>query len=125
MLLSFQATMAEQESRNKSCSMETSLRMRLDHGLPLTPKLLGYMHNADGKLIIDPETYRIPKLVFSMCLFGYSTSQIAEKLILLGRRSYKGNVKWTSNGVVRTLRNERYILNHWIQAIHDNIKNRS
>ena len=42
MLLSFQATMAEQESRNKSRSMETSLRMRLDHGLPLTPKLLGY-----------------------------------------------------------------------------------
>ena len=108
MLLSFQATMAEQESRNKSRSMETSLRMRLDHGLPLTPKLLGYMHNADGKLIIDPETYRIPKLMFSMCLFGYSTSQIAEKLILLGRRSYKGNVRWTSNAVVRTLRNERY-----------------
>ena len=48
MLLSFQATMAEQESRNKSRSMETSLRMRLDHGLPLTPKLLGYMLNADG-----------------------------------------------------------------------------
>ena len=50
MLLSFQATMAEQESRNKSRSMETSLRMRLDHGLPLTPKLLGFQHDADGKL---------------------------------------------------------------------------
>lgn len=108
MLLSFQATMAEQESRNKSRSMETSLRMRLDHGLPLTPKLLGFMHDPDGKLIINPETYRIPKLMFYMCLFGYSTSQIAEKLILLGRRSYKGNVRWTSNAVVSTLRNERY-----------------
>ena len=108
MLLSFQATMAEQESRNKSRSMETSLRMRLDHGLPLTPKLLGFQHDADGKLIIDPDTYRIPKLMFYMCLFGYSTSQIAEKLILLGRRSYKGNVRWTSNSIVSTLRNERY-----------------
>ena len=108
MLLSFQATMAEQESRNKSRSMETSLRMRLDHGLPLTPKLLGFMHDPDGKLIINPETYRIPKLMFYMCLFGYSTSQIAEKLLLLGRRSYKGNVRWTSNAVVSTLRNERY-----------------
>ena len=108
MLLSFQATMAEQESRNKSRSMETSLRMRLDHGLPLTPKLLGFMHDPEGKLIINPETYRIPKLMFYMCLFGYSTSQIAEKLILLGRRSYKGNVRWTSNAVVSTLRNERY-----------------
>lgn len=108
MLLSFQATMAEQESRNKSRSMETSLRMRLDHGLPLTPKLLGFQHDTDGKLIIDPDTYRIPKLMFYMCLFGYSTSQIAEKLILLGRKSYKGNVRWTSNAVVSTLRNERY-----------------
>ena len=122
MLLSFQATMAEQESRNKSRSMETSLRMRLDHGrrsmetslrmrldhgLPLTPKLLGFQHDADGKLIIDPDTYRIPKLMFYMCLFGYSTSQIAEKLILLGRRSYKGNVRWTSSAVVSTLRKLR------------------
>lgn len=108
MALSFQATMAEEESRNKSRSMETSLRMRLDHGLPLTPKLLGFLHNEDGKLIKDPETYRIPKLMFYMCLFGYSTQQIADKLILLGKKSYKGNVKWTSNGVVSTLRNERY-----------------
>ncbi len=53
MLLSFQATMAEEESRNKSRSMETSLRMRLDHGLPLTPELLGFRHNEDGKLIIE------------------------------------------------------------------------
>ena len=46
--LSFQATMAEEESRNKSRSMETSLRMRLDHGLLLTPKLLG---SAPGRLV--------------------------------------------------------------------------
>ena len=32
MALSFQATIAEQESRTRSRSMETSLRMRLDHG---------------------------------------------------------------------------------------------
>ena len=108
MALSFQATMAEEESRNKSRSMETSLRMRLDHGLPLTPKLLGFQHDEDGKLIKDPDTYRIPKLMFYMCLYGYSTQQIADKLILLGKKSYKGNVKWTSNGVVSTLRNERY-----------------
>ena len=52
--LTMQATMAENESRNKSRSMETSLRMRLDHGLPLTPKLLGYDHNENGKLILNP-----------------------------------------------------------------------
>lgn len=39
MTLSFQATMAQEESHIRSRSMETSLRMRLDGGLPLTPKL--------------------------------------------------------------------------------------
>ena len=108
MALSFQATMAEEESRNKSRSMETSLRMRLDHGLPLTPKLLGFEHNDNGKLILNPETFRIPKLMFFMCLYGYSTQQIADKLTALGKKTYLGNVKWTATGVVSTLRNERY-----------------
>lgn len=106
--LTMQATMAENESRNKSRSMETSLRMRLDHGLPLTPKLLGYDHNKNGKLILNPETYKIPKLMFYMCLYGYSTQQIADKLTRLGKKTYLGNTKWTVGGVVQTLRNERY-----------------
>jgi len=108
MALSFQATMAEEESRNKSRSMETSLRMRLDHGLPLTPKLLGFTHNDDGKLIPDPETAHIPKLMFYMYLYGYSTKQIADTLTELGKKTYKGNAKWTANGVATTMRNERY-----------------
>ncbi len=108
MPLTLYASMAEEESRAKSRSMETSLRMRLDHGLPLTPKLLGFEHDDDGKLIMNPETYRIPKLMFYMCLFGYSTRQIAEKLTQLEKKTYLGNTKWTANGVVETLRNERY-----------------
>lgn len=55
MALSFIATMAEEESHTRSRSMETSLRMRLDNGIPLTPKLLGFKHDADGQLIINPE----------------------------------------------------------------------
>ena len=108
MALSFQATMAEEESRNKSRSMETSLRMRLDHGLPLTPKLLGFTHNSEGKLIPDPDTRHIPKLMFYMYLYGYSTKQIAETLTALEKKTYLGNIKWTSSSVVQTLRNERY-----------------
>ena len=108
MPLTLYASMAEEESRAKSRSMETSLRMRLDHGLPLTPKLLGFTHDEDGKLIPNPETYKIPKLMFYMCLYGYSMQQIAEKLTKLGRKTYLGNLKWTAGGIVQTLRNERY-----------------
>ncbi len=106
--LTIQASMAEEESRNKSRSMEASIKMRLDHGLPLTPKLLGFDQNDDGKLILNPETYRIPKLMFFMCLYGYSTQQIADKLTALGKKTYLGNASWSPNGVVATLRNERY-----------------
>ena len=92
----------------KSRSMETSLRMRLDNGIPLTPKLLGYTHDADGQLIVNPEEAPTVKLVFYMYLYGYTTHQIADALIALGRRSYLGNIKWTSSSVCQILRNERH-----------------
>ena len=106
--LSFQATMAEEESHTRSRSMETSLRMRLDHGVPLTPKLLGYMHNSEGQLIPNPEEAPTVKLAFYMYLYGYSTQQIADALNALERKSYLGNVNWTSSGIVQILRNERH-----------------
>ena len=106
--LSFLATMAEEESHTRSRSMETSLRMRLDIGIPLTPKLLGYTHDSEGQLIINPEEAPTVKLCFFMYLYGYSTQQIADVLIALGRKSYLGNIKWTAGGIVQILRNERH-----------------
>ena len=108
MALTFQATMAEEESHTRSRSMETSLKMRLDNGIPLTPKLLGYTHDAEGHLVINPEEAKTVKLVFFMYLFGYTTQQISDTLIVLERKSYLGNIKWTSGAVVQILRNERH-----------------
>jgi DNA invertase Pin-like site-specific DNA recombinase len=108
MALSFQATMAEEESHTRSRSMETSLRMRLDNGIPLTPKLLGYTHDIDGNLVVNEDEAPTVKLAFYMYLYGYSTQQIADALILLDRKSYLGNVKWTSSAIIQILRNERH-----------------
>ena len=106
--LSFQATMAEEESRNKSRSMEASLRMRLDHGLLLTPKLLGFMHDEEGHLIPDPRTMHLPKLIFFMYLYGYTEAQIAEALTFLGHKTYRGNIVWQAAVINYVLHNERY-----------------
>lgn len=106
--LSFQATMAEEESHTRSRSMESSLRMRLDNGIPLTPKLLGFTHNADGGLVPNPDEAPTVRLAFFMYLFGYSTQQIAQAFNALGRKSYLGNINWTSSGIVQILRNERH-----------------
>ena len=95
-------------SHTRSRSMETSLRMRLDNGIPLTPKLLGYTHDSNGELEINPEEAPTVKLAFYMYLYGYSTEQIANAFIALGRRSYLGNIKWTSGSITQILRNERH-----------------
>ena len=108
MALSFQATMAQEESHTRSRSMETSLRMRLDGGLPLTPKLLGYSHDSEGNLVVNPQEAPTVKLIFYLYLYGYSTSEIAEILTRQGRKTYLGNLRWTSNTVVQVLRNERH-----------------
>lgn len=71
MALTFQATMAEEESHTRSRSMETSLRMRLDHGVPLTPKLFGYTHDEDGHLQINPDEAPTVKLKFVKRLSPY------------------------------------------------------
>lgn len=108
MALSFQATMAEEESHTRSRSMETSLRMRLDNGIPLTPKLLGYTHDSEGNLVINKDEAPTVKLAFYMYLYGYSTKQIADAFTALGRKTYLGNINWTSGGIVQILRNERH-----------------
>ena len=108
MALSFQGTMAQEESHSKSRSMEISLRMRLDHGLPLIAKLLGYTIDDNGKLHIDPKTEHIPKLMFYMYLYGYSTQEIANVLTELGKTTYRGKSEWSAGTVIGCLRNERY-----------------
>lgn len=108
MALTFQAAMAEEESHTRSRSMETSLRMRLDHGIPLTPKLFGYTHDEEGELQINQNEAPTVKLMFFMYLYGYSSQQIADTLIARERRSYFGRLCWTASGVVSVLRNERH-----------------
>ncbi len=108
MALSFLATMAEEESHTRSRSMETSLRMRLDNGIPLTPKLLGYSHDEDGNLIINPEEAPTVKLIFYMYLYGYSAQQIADTLTKLEKKSYFGRTHWSPSVIIQVLRNERH-----------------
>lgn len=108
MTLNYLAGIADEESHIRSRGMEASLKMRLDNGIPLTPKLIGYTHDEDGKLIINEEEAPTVKLAFYMYLFGYSTQEIADTFNAQGRQSMLGNVNWTANGIVDILRSERH-----------------
>lgn len=108
MALTFQSTVAQEESHIKSKSMNASIEMRFSSGILLTPPLLGYDRDEDGNLVINEEEAKTVRLAFFMYLYGYSTQDIAETLAKLGRRTKKGNTRWTTNSILQILQNERH-----------------
>ena len=79
------------------------------------PKLLGYTRDSEGNLTVNPKEAPTVKLAFYMCLYGYSTQEIADTFNSLGRKSYLGNayscpprarthaaLKWTCRPPKRT-----------------------
>ncbi len=108
MSLSFTATMAQEESHIKSSIMNASIEMRFGRGIVLTPVLLGYDHDEDGKLTINEKEAKTVRLIFFMYLCGYSCQEIANALTKLGRETKKGNTTWSAGSVLEILRNERH-----------------
>ncbi len=76
MSLSFTATIAQEESHIKSSIMNSSIEMRFGRGIVLTPVLLGYDHDEDGKLTINEKEAKTVRLIFFMYLYGYSCKDI-------------------------------------------------
>lgn len=108
MALAFLATMAQEESHNKSEIQNSSCEMRFKRGIFLTPPLLGYDQDENGNLIINEEEAKTVRIIFFMFIFGYSCTQIADTLMKLGRKTKKGNAKWYSSGIKAQLINERH-----------------
>ena len=108
MALSFIATMAQEESRTKSSSMNLSYEMRFSRGIFLTPELLGYDKDEEGNLVINEEEALTVRLIFFMFLYGYTVQQIAETLTQLKRVTKRGNYHWTTSSILGILQNERH-----------------
>lgn len=108
MALSFIATMAQEESHNKSTAMNSSIDMRFKYGIFLTPKLLGYDHDEDGNLIVNEEEAKIVKLIFFMYLYGFNSTKIAQTLTSLGYKTKIGNTQWSASSIMEILQNERH-----------------
>ena len=108
MSLSFIATLAQEESHNKSEIMNASIEMRFKHGIFLTPKLLGYDKDDEGNLVINEEEAQTVQLIFFMYLYGYSTAEIAATLEELDRKTKRGNTTWSPGSILQILQNERH-----------------
>ncbi len=108
MSLTFIATLAQEESHNKSDIMNASIEMRFRRGIFLTPPLLGYDHDEEGNLVVNEDEAVTVRLIFFMYLYGYTCVQIAETLTRLGRRTKKGNINWSPGSILQQLENERH-----------------
>ena len=108
MTLSMSASMAQEESHIKSVSMNRSYDMRFSMNIFLIPVLLGYDHDEDGNLVINPSEAKTVRLIFLMYLCGYRFSEIAEEMTRLKRITKIGNEVWGTGSIYGILRNERY-----------------
>lgn len=108
MILSFMATMAQEESHTKSEIMNASIEMRFKRGIFLTPELLGYDKDSEGNLVINQEEAKIVKLIFFLFLAGYNCTEIANKLTELTCSTKKGKLTWSASTIRGVLINERH-----------------
>ena len=102
------STFAQEESHNKSESMNASIEMRFHKGIFLTPPLLGYDQDDEGKLIINDKEAQIVRLIFFMYLYGHTCCQIAEYLTNLGCKTKRNNTVWSPGSILQILQNERH-----------------
>lgn len=107
MQLSFLATLAQEESHIKSEGMNRSIEMRFERGIFLTPVSLGFDHDDEGNLVRNESEGRTVRLMYFLCLGGYSCDYIAEMLTKLGRKTKLGNTEWSPGSVYGVLRNEK------------------
>ena len=108
MLLAFMATLAQEESHNKSEIMNASIEMRFKRGIFLTPPLLGYDQDEEGDLVINENEAKVVKFIFYEYLNGCSCQTIADLLTQLHCRTKKGNYHWNAGSISQILQNERY-----------------
>lgn len=109
MLLSFLASMAQEESRKTSTRVVWGQTRQMERGVVFGRSLLGY-DVKDGQLHINPEGAELVRLIFhKYALEQVSTARIARFLSEAGYRTYRGSATWKSGTVIKILKNEKYV----------------
>ena len=109
MLLSYLASMAQEESRRTSSRVVWGQTRQMERGVVFGQSLLGY-DVKNGVLTINPEGAEIVRLIFHKYAVEYiGTSEIARYMNSKGYRTYRGSAKWKSNTVIKILNNEKYV----------------
>lgn len=109
MLLSFLASLAQEESRRTSARVVWGQTRQMEQGVVFGQSLLGY-DVKDGRISINPEGAEIVRLIFhKYAVEQVGTAEIARLLICKGCHTYRGSTKWNANTVIKILNNEKYV----------------
>lgn len=110
-LITIMASLAQQESESISRNIKIGLQYRYQRGQVIvnTARFLGYDKDDDGNLVINPEQAKVVKRIFYECLMGKSAIEIARELTKEGIKNGIGRTQWHSSGIIKILRNEKYI----------------
>ena len=109
MLLSYLASMAQEESRRTSSRVVWGQTRQMERGVVFGQSLLGY-DVKDGVISINSEGAEVVRFIFhKYAVEQAGTSEIARLLTQLGYRTYRGSSKWKSNSVIKILKNEKYV----------------
>jgi len=109
MLLSYLASMAQEESRRTSSRVVWGQTRQMERGVVFGRSLLGY-DVKEGKLSLHPQGAELVRLIFhKYALEQMGTAEIARFLTEQGYRTYRGSTTWSAGTVVKILNNEKYV----------------
>ncbi len=110
-LITIMASLAQQESESISRNIKIGLQYRYQQGQVIvnTARFLGYDKDDDGNLVINPEQAKVVKRIFYECMTGKSAIEIARELTKEGLKNGIGRTNCHSSGIIKILRNEKYI----------------
>lgn len=108
--MSIYAAFMQDESIQKSDSIKWGLQAGFASGESKLANRIcyGYMHDADGTLVPDPQKAEIVQLIFQLYLDGMSLSAISKELQKRHIPSPTGKETWTSRAIDKLLSNEKY-----------------
>lgn len=108
MLLSFLASLAQEESRRTSSRVVWGQTRQMERGVVFGRSLLGY-DVKKGTLQINPAGAELVRLIFhKYALEQVSTGEIARYLTDAGFQTQSGKERWSAHAVVKILKNEKY-----------------
>ena len=109
-LLTLMSSLAEEESRSISENVRWGQRKRFADGRYHMPykQFLGYKKGANGEPELVEDEAKIIRIIYRLCLEGYTPSTIAKQLTEAKIPTPSGMEVWQRHTVESILRNEKY-----------------